>query len=464
MKLIVVSNRLPITISKDEEGFKYKKTSGGLVTGIESLSKHISFIWLGNISGMELSCKEMEKISSDCWNKFKSVPVFIDQELNDKCYNGFCNAVLWPIIHSFPDNVKFTTPEYQAYKEYNKIFTDKILEIADDDDIIWVHDYHLMLVPRMLKEKSPTLKVMFFLHTAFCEPSNLLTLICKDELLYGIAGSDVISFHLPEYAINFKKAIEEARIVTKAKIKAIPIGIDPDMFRKCLQEDKTKTIIAEYKEKFKNKKIVLGVDRTDYIKGMPHKIFGFKRFLEKNPDQKENVVLLQITIPSRLDVKEYADYINITNELIAETNGKLGSLMHSPIHTLFNSVSFNELCALYYISDCILITSVIDGMNLVALEYVACQDKNKGVVVLSKFAGASATLQGSLSFNPNNTDEIADAIKNALKIESAGREERHAKNKANVDVFTSINWAEENLTQIYENWRSQISVDKVSKK
>jgi len=460
MKLIVVSNRLPITVTKDGTDFKYKKTSGGLVTGIESLSKHVNFIWLGNISGKGLSESDKNQISKDCWDKFRSVPVFINPELNDRCYNGFCNAILWPIIHSFPDDVAFKYPEYKAYQEYNKIFTDKILEIAENDDIIWVHDYHLMLVPRMLREVNCSLKIMYFLHTAFTEPSNLKPLVCKDDLLKGICGSDVISFHLPDYAINFSEALKEAGIKTEAKIKAIPIGIDPEMFRNCLKEEETKKIMEMYRTRFKDKKIILGVDRTDYIKGMPQKMMGFKRFLERNPTLSSQVVLLQIAIPSRLDVVEYSAYVETTNEIVSGTNGSIGSIASTPIHFLFNSVNFKELCALYAISECILITSVMDGMNLVALEYVACQNLNKGVVILSKFAGALSTLQGSISFNPNNTEEVAEKIEEALRLDPVERSERHEKNKRNIDVFTSVRWAEDNLEQVYKGWRDQIQVDK----
>lgn len=460
MKLIVASNRLPLTVTKTETGFNYKKTSGGLVTGIESLSKHISFIWLGNISGIELTEENKKTITEDCWNKFHSVPVFIAPDMNDKSYNGFCNAILWPTFHSFPDDVRFTYPEYEAYKGYNEIFAGKILEVAEDDDIIWVHDYHLMLVPEILKKRKPSLKVMFFLHIAFCEPHLLYPLICKSEIIRSVCHSDVIGFHMPDYALNFRAAAQREGIETGDKIRAIPIGIDPEMFRRCLEEEETKRKIKELRERFRGKRIVLGVDRTDYIKGLPHKMKGFQRFLTRNPDMVDKVVLLQIAIPSRQEVREYSSYTTKMNEIVSETNGQTGSIESTPIHYLFNSVSFQELCAIYYISDMVLITSMTDGMNLVALEYVACQDDNHGLVVLSKFTGASATLQGSIEHNPANTEEIAETIERALKIGKEERRERHEMNKRNIDIFTSVRWAEDNLEQAYEGWREEILANK----
>lgn len=460
MKLIVVSNRLPLTVTKKADGFAYKKTSGGLVTGIESLSKHINFIWLGNISGIPLNEEDKQIITGDCWDKFRSIPVFISPEMNDKSYNGFCNAILWPTFHSFPDDVCFSYPEYEAYKQYNQIFTDKILETAEDDDIVWVHDYHLMLVPEMLKKIKPSLKVMFFLHIAFCEPHLLYPLTCRKEIIRGVGESDVIAFHMPEYALNFREAAKIEGINTEGKIKAIPIGIDPEMFRKCLKEEATIKKMAEFRERFAGKRIVLGVDRTDYIKGLPHKMKGFQRFLQRNSEMIDKVVLLQIAIPSRQEVKEYMSYTMKVCEIVSETNGIAGSIESTPIHFLFNSVSFNELCAIYAVSDVMLITSITDGMNLVALEYVACQDENNGVVVLSKFAGASATLQGCIEHNPANTEEIAEAIESSLALSKEERKARHEQNRRNVDIFTSVRWAEDNLEMVYENWRNEIGVNK----
>lgn len=458
MKLIVTSNRLPLTVTRGDDGFNYNKSSGGLVTGIESLSKHLEFIWIGSIGGLDLNDEDQATVSKDCWEKFRCIPVFLSTDLNDRYYDGFCNAILWPALHSFPDDVCFTFDEYEAYKEANMRFAERILENCEDGDIVWVHDYHLMLVPEILRSKRENVRIMFFFHTTFPDPSNLDQILNRKQILSSVSCCDVVSFHLPEYALNFKRAA--AAIGAEPLVKAFPIGIDPEMFRSALKEKETIERIAELRERFKGRRIILGVDRTDYIKGIPHKMKGFKRLLERNPGIENEVVLLQIGIPSRLTVREYSSYVSKISELVAAINGSVGNIVNTPIHLLFKSVSFNELVALYAVSDIMIITSIMDGMNLVALEYTASQDENEGVVVLSRFAGAQATLQGSITHNPNNTEEIAEALEEALKLTKEDRAERHKKNKLNVDKFTSVNWAEENLGCIYENWREEVGTDK----
>lgn len=454
MKLIVVSNRLPLTVSREGDGFTYHKTAGGLVTGIESLSNYLEFIWIGSIGGIDLTDGEKKRVTEECWEKFHCIPVLLSTDLNDKYYDGFCNAILWPALHSFPDDVCFTFNEYKAYKEANMMFAEKILEQSSDGDIVWIHDYHLMLVPGILREKQPGLKITFYLHTVFPDPSNLEQILYRKEILDSLCQCDSAAFHLPEYVQNFREALRE--FPEKPKLHALPIGIDPKMFRDMLAKPETKARMEELRTRFSGKKIILGVDRTDYIKGIPHKMKGFKRFLERNPGIESDVVLLQIGIPSRLTVREYSAYVAKISELVTQINGAVGNITNTPIHCLFKSVNFSELVALYAISDAIMVTSIMDGFNLVALEYSSVQDENNGVVILSRFAGAQATLQGCISHNPNNTEEIAEALEKALKLTPEDRKERHEKNKRNIDLFTSVKWAEDNLDAVCENWRESL--------
>ncbi len=229
------------------------------------------------------------------------------------------------------------------------------------------------------------------------------------------------------------------------------------MFRKELENEATQKRMQELRKRFSGKRIILGVDRTDYIKGIPHKMKGVKRFLERNPGIEKDVVFLQIGIPSRLTVREYSSYVAKISELVTAINGNFGNITNTPIHCLFKSVTFSELVALYAISDVMLITSIMDGFNLVALEYASVQDKNVGVVVLSKFAGVQATLQGAITHNPNNTEEIAASIEKALRLTKEERTIRHKMNKINIDIFTAVKWAEDNLNAISSDWRDKMS-------
>ncbi|KAI4291823.1 trehalose 6-phosphate synthase [Pancytospora philotis] len=467
MKLIVASNRLPLVVTKKGDGFEYKKSAGGLVTGIESLSKHLDFLWIGSIGGLDLTAQERKTIDKDSYEKFKCIPVFLSTELNDRYYDGFCNAILWPSLHSFPDDVCFTFDEYAAYKEANMRFAERILEHAEEGDIVWIHDYHLMLVPGILRSRLKNIKLMFFFHTTFPDPSNLEQLLYRGDILSSVCNCDVIAFHSPVYALNFREAIRGLEApggacavrggAVQPQFKAIPIGIDPEMFRRILREPETQNRISELRKQFRGKRIILGLDRTDYIKGLPHKMKGFKRLLERNPGIEDKVVMLQIGIPSRLTVTEYSSYVSRISELVSQINGGTGTITNTSIHLLFNSVSMSELVALYAVSDIMLITSIMDGMNLVALEYTSVQDENNGVVVLSKFAGAQATLQGSIAHNPNNTEEIAEALEKALALSREERQERHLRNKNNIDIFTSVKWAEDNLDCVYTKWRESLS-------
>lgn len=456
MRLIVCSNRLPLTIKRKEDGFEMIKSSGGLVTGIESLSNNIEFTWYGNISGLELTDEDKREIDREIRSKFNHVPIFIDNKLNDLCYDGFCNALLWPTLHSFPDNVCFTFDEYSAYKEYNEIFANKLIDDAKDGDIIWVHDYHLMLVPGIIKARRPDIKVMFFLHTPFCEPSNLKNLLCTEEILKSLSQCDIVGFHTPEFASNFTLSLKEYKIEKMPQVRAISIGIDPTTFRAELEKEKTIQKIQEIREKYKNKKILLGVDRTDYSKGIPQRFKGVERFLEKYPEYKDKFVFLQVAIPSRLSVQEYAGYVDQMNTQVEHINSTVGSLGQTVIKLIFNSVSFSDLCALYASADAILITSVADGMNLVAMEYVSCQDDKKGTVILSEHTGAGITLQGSLLHNSNNSEIIADSIAIAFSLSGAQRTTNYKINKYAVDNFTSIGWATQSLNRVSKNWKKSL--------
>lgn len=468
MRLIIISNRLPLTIKKHETTFEYKQTSGGLVTGLKAVKQTLPFLWLGNISGMELNDTERGTIMKDCWELFKSTPVFITAELNERSYNGFCNGILWPLLHIFPDDVIFSQNFYDAYKEYNKIFCDKVVEIAQDGDMIWVHDYHLMLLPQMLRERvKKDIRIGFFLHIPFSIPDVFGMLPVANDIIKGILGSDHIAFHSYDYLANFlgncrmfaplksdfgmkesKEKINYSNGVVdvgtrKIRIDAIPIGIDPSLFRKALLTKEAKERMKDLKAKYKGKKIILGVDRTDFIKGIPNRIKGYQRFLEKS--KRTDTVFLQIAVPSRLDVTEYAALINTINRMTSELNGAIGGVDECFFHLLNKSIPFEELCALYAVADCCLISSLIDGMNLVALEFIACQEDKRGVLLLSEFAGSQTTLPGSVFFNPWNIDSIADAITCGIQMNREERDDRYVVNRDNVDKFTAVKWAEDNI-------------------
>ncbi|KAK1350583.1 alpha,alpha-trehalose-phosphate synthase [Hamiltosporidium tvaerminnensis] len=485
MRLIVVSNRLPVKVNKVDNNFVYKQSSGGLATGLICLKNTTDFIWVGNMNLKDFSEEEKVVVEKDCWEKYKSIPLFLDPELDEKYYNGFCNCILWPLLHTFQDEVTFSLANWEAYTKASEQICEKIASFTEDGDIIWVHDYHLMILPRLIKEKiKKNIKIGFFLHTPFPSSEIFSVLPVRKDIILGLLSADLVSFHSYEYLTHFINTCEKMfpkienfcngtdfkalKIISDEnedikKLKLIyepdniqighktiqvavtPIGIDPKMFTDILKREKCRARINELRRIYKNKFVFLGIDRVDYIKGIPNRIQGVERFIQRYPEYIDNFVFLQIGVPSRIDVVEYESLVSVINMKISELNSKYGSVDQTFFYFLNKSVEQSELCALYALGDSCVITSLRDGMNLVALEYISCQEDNKGILILSEFAGAMQTVPGALSINPWNIDEIADAMKNAMVMTQQERKERYDINKIGIEKFTAAKWAKDNL-------------------
>ncbi|KAI5793761.1 alpha,alpha-trehalose-phosphate synthase [Peziza echinospora] len=457
--LLIVSNRLPITIKKENDNYKYNVSSGGLVTGLSGLSKATRFQWFG-WPGLEIPEGDVERVTSELAEKHDAVPVWLSDELADKHYNGFSNSILWPLFHYHPGEISFDESHWAAYKEANEYFAKTIVTKLQDGDLIWVHDYHLMLLPAILrseikKMKNPVknIKIGFFLHTPFPSSEIYRILPVRDEILHGVLHCDLVGFHTYDYARHFLSAcsrilglnttpngvIYEGRVVT---VNAFPIGIDPDTITEGLQRPKVQERIAALEKKFQGVKIIVGVDRLDYIKGVPQKLHALEVFLTEHPEWIGKVVLVQVAVPSRGDVEEYQNLRAVVNELVGRINGKFGTIEFMPIHFMHKSVNFEELLALYAVSDVCLVTSTRDGMNLVSYEYIATQQKRHGVMILSEFTGAAQSLNGSIVVNPWNTEDLATAISVALNMPEDTKRANHEKLYSYVTRYTSAFWGE----------------------
>lgn len=456
MPVLVVSNRIPVTINSGDDGYEYSMSSGGLVTALQGMKQ--PFEWFG-WPGMSVNCtEEREKIESDLLTQFHCHPVWVPDDIADLHYNGFSNSILWPLFHYHPGEMNFDEVAWAAYIEANKMFANKMLPTIQDGDIVWIHDYHLMLVPSMLREalklKGINVKLGFFLHTPFPSSEIYRILPVRREILEGVLGCDLIGFHTYDYARHFLSSIErildigtspqgvhyDGRDIT---IGAYPIGIDVDKFLNGLKEPSVQERMSVLKSKFgPNCKLIVGVDRLDYIKGVPQKLHSFEIFLDTHPEWIGNVILIQVAVPSRGDVEEYQNLRSNVNELVGRINGKFGTVEFVPIHFLHKSVSFNELIALYAISDVCFVSSTRDGMNLVSYEYIACQEENKGSLILSEFAGAAQSLNGALIVNPWNTDELAGAIYEGLTMELEKRKANFTKLFKYITKYTAGYWGE----------------------
>ena len=358
---------------------------------------------------------------------------------------------MWPLFHYHPGEITFDESAWDAYTEANRLFAKAVAKDVQDNDMVWVHDYHLMLMPAMLREElgntKQNVKIGFFLHTPFPISEIYRILPVRNEILLGVLHCDLIGFHTYDYARHFLSSCSrilglattpngvefQGKVVT---VGAFPIGIDPEKFDEGLQKPKVQERIAALEKKFQGVKLIVGVDRLDYIKGVPQKLHALEVFLTEHPEWIGKVVLVQVAVPSRQDVEEYQNLRAVVNELVGRINGKFGTIEFMPIHFMHKSVSFDELIALYAVSDVCLVSSTRDGMNLVSYEYIATQEKRHGVMILSEFTGAAQSLNGSLIVNPWNTEELADAIHDAVTMGDEQRSLNYQKLSKYVRKYT----------------------------
>ncbi|KAG8529322.1 uncharacterized protein KY384_005958 [Bacidia gigantensis] len=469
-RILLASNRLPITVKRSEEGeYVFSNGSGGLITGLHGLSKATTFQWYG-WPGLEIPDAETAYVSARLKEKFGVIPVYLNEALAELYYNGFssrkalshftifvdrmADSILWPLVHYHPGEITFTEAGWEAYKTANRKFAQVLAKDVEDGDLVWIHDYHLMLLPEMLREEigpEKYIKIGFFLHTPFPSSEIYRILPVRSEILNSVLHADLIGFHTCDYSRHFLSACSNilgasttTRTVTYNErtvgVGAFPIGIDPERFRETLATPQVQRRIAELQEEFEGKKVMVGVDRMDYVKGLPQKLRAFEIFLEEHPEFVGKVKFIQIAVPSRGDVEEYQNLRAVVNELVGRINGRFGTFEKTPIHFMHQSVAFPELLALYAISDVCFVASTRDGMNLVSFEYIACQRERRGTLILSEFAGSAKSLTGSLIVNPWNVYEMARAIYEAYHMEPDERKDRYEKMDGYVEKFTSAFW------------------------
>nr|ALE32749.1 trehalose-6-phosphate synthase 1 [Blattella germanica] len=453
--LIVLSNRLPFILERGPDGRLSRKASaGGLVTAVAPVVTECKGLWIG-WSGIHT--KEPLKYipESDPDDKAPTagllskqvVAVYIEEQLYHAYYNGFCNGTLWPLFHSMPDRAVFKAHTWEAYCAVNKQFAlctlDALRKTVKEHEqekpetcpVVWIHDYQLLLVGttvrQVIEEEKLNCKLGFFLHIPF--PSWDIVRLCPwdDQILQGILACDMVGFHIEDYCLNFIDCcsrrlgcrVDRNNMLVElagrtVHVKAHPIGIPFDRFVQ----------LAETTPKFLNhaesEKIILGVDRLDYTKGLVHRILSFERLLEKYPEHIEKVTFMQISVPSRTDVREYQQLKEEMDQLVGRINGRFTKPNWSPVKYIYGGVSQEQLASFYRDSAVALVTPLRDGMNLVAKEYVACQIKEPGVLILSPFAGAGGMMHEALVVNPYEIDKVADTINRALLMPLDEREVR----------------------------------------
>ena len=458
MKLIIVSNRLPVRARETDQGhFVFERSEGGLATGLGSLDSKYEQHWIGwpGVNTRKNAAKREIELSLEQMNYH---PVFLTSGQYQNYYEGYSNSTLWPLCHYFFAYSQQKRRYWEAYKEVNALFCDKVLQIADEESIVWVQDYQLMLLPQMLREKRPNLSIGYFHHIPFPSYELFRVLPDRSELLEGLLGADLVAFHTHDYMRHFISTVErtlhkvfrlnEVMIGNRAvHVEALPMGINYNLYSKAHESSDVQASIRKMKAQFANKKLILSVDRLDYSKGIFHRLVGFESFLMQHPEYHGKMSLAMIVVPSRDKVDRYAEMKRKIDERISFINGKYAQVGWTPVHYYYHSFPFEDLVAMYSLADIALVTPLRDGMNLVAKEYIASKQESNGVLILSEMAGATSELSESISVNPNDPEQIATAIYQALSMPEAEQTRRLKRMQRKVSIQTVNKWADDFMTE-----------------
>lgn len=455
-KLIIVSNRLPVSIVRRKGRIRFQPSIGGLATGLSSLYKRKDCVWVGwsgsASEGLNVNEVKEKFLSERCH------PVFLTQHEIENYYHGFCNKTIWPLFHYFTQYVIYEKEFWNSYEKVNEKFCESVLEVVDRDDEIWIHDYHLLLLPKFLRSKIPDANIGFFLHIPFPSYEVFRLLPWRRKLLEGMLGADLIGFHTYDYAQHFLNSVRRilgyehtlgqinsgGRMI---KVDAFPMGIDCERFSKALKSSTVKRETRRIRKKVGRRKVILSIDRLDYTKGIPLRLKAFDLFLERNPRYREKVVYVLVAVPSRSRVEHYIQLKKGVDELIGHINGKYGTIGWTPIWYLYRFIPFNTLVALYRIADVAMVTPLRDGMNLIAKEFVVTK-RDKGMLILSEMAGAAKELGEALIVNPNNVEEVADALKEALSMPEGEQVKRNEIMRKRIKRYDVLKWGNEFLERL----------------
>jgi trehalose 6-phosphate synthase/phosphatase len=462
-RLIVVSNRLPLTLRKTDDGWSTERSSGGLASAMNPLLQRGGGDWIGWAGSSDEADEEGRRAVLQEWaEKDRCFAVDLPEEIATGFYEGYANQTLWPVFHNFPSQLKFESKAWEAYVKANRIFCQAVVERYKPNDLIWVHDYHLMLLPQMLRDKLPDAAVGFFLHIPFPSSEIFPVLPRREDLLEGLLGADLLAFqthgHLQQFraallrVLGAESKIEQVAVGSRpVRLEALPIGIAPGEYTDLLKNDKTAAKqYAEWVARYRGRRVLLAVDRLDYTKGVLERLRAYAHLLRSVPDLKEKIVLIQIAVPTREAIDTYQDLRTEVNRLVGEINGKLGTPEWTPLVYINRSIERTELGGLYRLADVCWVGSLRDGMNLVAKEYVACKPDGNGVLVLSEFAGAAAEMGEALLINPFDEERTAATIERALALDDQERRQRMTTLHKRVVRNNVFRWGERFLSALEE--------------
>jgi trehalose 6-phosphate synthase len=460
-KVVVVSNRLPIVLKEGPDGsWTVGASSGGLVQALRPILERGGGTWIGwpGLAGREdeLRCP-LSRLNAG--SPYNLVPVELPVEDIEGYYSGFANSVLWPLFHGMPNYCEFRPAFWESYLRANQRFADTVMAELTGDELVWVHDYHLIHLGANLRARGHADTVGFFLHIPFPELRNFMRLPWRADLLRALLAYDLVGFQavrdqrsflecverlMPEVTVHHDRAMATVHANGHVvRVGVFPIGMDFDGFAARAESREVDERVETLRRDLAQRQVILGIDRLDYTKGLVERLLAFEVALERYPSLRERVMLLQLLVPSRESVPEYRAIKEEIERLIGRISGRFATTRWTPIRYLYNTVDQTELVALYRLATAALITPLCDGMNLVAKEFCASRVDDQGVLILSENAGAAAQLaSGAIVVNPYNLEETAAAIHRAVNMNRSEARKRMRELRAQIKATDVFWWAD----------------------
>ncbi|HEY6193024.1 MAG TPA: bifunctional alpha,alpha-trehalose-phosphate synthase (UDP-forming)/trehalose-phosphatase [Bacteroidota bacterium] len=466
--MIIVSNRLPFTITHERGELKFSESVGGLATGLRTFLSSLQnsqtgieeYVWVG-WPGSTIEEELREGVRSKALAEHRCLPVFFSEQDFENFYQGFCNKTIWPLFHYFPGIVQYVPEYWEQYRKVNEAFCAALTGLIQPGDIVWIHDYHLLLLPGLLRAHFPDVPIGFFLHIPFptFELFRLLPGAWRRELLEGMLGANQIGFHTYDYMQDFLRCTlrilgtenNMGEIVLSdrlVRVGSYPMGIDYQRFESAASSPEVAHEREELLKSLGGSRIILSVDRLDYSKGILNRLQGFETLLEQHEEWRGNVTLLVIVVPSRIGVGDYELMKKQIEEVVGRINGRFGGVSWTPIIYQFRSLPFTSLVSIYTVSHIALVTPLRDGMNLIAKEYIASRPDKTGVLILSEMAGAAKELGEAVLVNPNIREEIVQALKEALEMPLDEQVRRNQIMQSRLQRYTVGRWAKDIIQEL----------------
>ncbi|MEJ2702162.1 MAG: bifunctional alpha,alpha-trehalose-phosphate synthase (UDP-forming)/trehalose-phosphatase [Sedimentisphaerales bacterium] len=475
-RLVVIANRLPFSMSKTDGEFHFRPSAGGLAVGLSSLPESYERLWVGwpGMAHEKLTSQDKSHVrdrlaEEDC------LPVFLSKKQIELYYLGFCNETIWPLFHYFPTRTIWEDRFWQAYKQVNHVFCKEAMKIIKPGDRVWVHDYQLMLLPELLREKCPEIEIGFFLHIPWPSFELFRLLPWREDILNGLLGADLIGFHTYDYVrhflssvcriVGFEHTLGKLQVHNRiVRVDAFPMGIAYDKYAQAENDPVVRNEVNKTVAKIGKRRLVISIDRLDYTKGIPERLEAFDLFLSENPQYKGKVTLIMVAVPSRTGVQDYQRLRQRLEHLVGRVNGEHGAIGYVPVWYLYRFLSFQEITALYNIADVALVTPLRDGMNLIAKEYVASKTDGDGVLILGEMTGAASELGEALIVNANSKHAIVQAIKEALEMPLPEKVERNRSMQQRLRRYDIARWSNDFVEAISEvrQVQAEFAVRKVS--